>query len=113
MCELIPVSRCLPVSAIPLDRGFGPRIVWLLPCNWFQALWRAATRGSIPHPSPASDHRRRRLARRETQTLGLIAADITNPFPPGTSGAIQQTARGRDYNVMLGNTDNRPRLQEE
>ncbi|MBI2114237.1 MAG: LacI family DNA-binding transcriptional regulator [candidate division NC10 bacterium] len=55
----------------------------------------------------------RSLARRETQTLGLVVADITNPFYAETARAIVETARGHGYNVILCNTDNLPRLQEE
>lgn len=55
----------------------------------------------------------RSLARRETQTLGLVLADITNPFYAETARAIVETARGHGYNVILCNTDNLPRLQEE
>lgn len=59
------------------------------------------------------DHVARSLARRETQTLGLVVADITNPFYAETARAIVETARGHGYNVILCNTDNLPRLQEE
>lgn len=59
------------------------------------------------------DHVARSLARRQTQTLGLVVADITNPFYAETARAIVETARGRGYNVILCNTDNLPRLQEE
>ena len=59
------------------------------------------------------DHVARSLARRETQILGLVVADITNPFYGETARAIVETARGHGYNVILCNTDNLPRLQEE
>ena len=55
----------------------------------------------------------RSLARRETKTLGLVVADLTNPFYAETARAIVETARGHGYNVILCNTDNLPRLQEE
>lgn len=53
------------------------------------------------------------LARRETRTIGLIVADITNPFYAETAKAIVETARGRGYTVVLCNTENLPRLQAE
>jgi LacI family transcriptional regulator len=55
----------------------------------------------------------RSLTRRETQTLGLVVADITNPFYAETARSIVETARGHGYNVILCNTDNLPQLQEE
>lgn len=48
-----------------------------------------------------------------SRTLGLIVADITNPFYAETAKAIVETARGRGYMVVLCNTDNLPRLQAE
>lgn len=53
------------------------------------------------------------LARGETRTIGLIVADITNPFYAETAKAIVETARGRAYTVVLCNTENLPRLQAE
>lgn len=59
------------------------------------------------------DQLARSLAPRETQTLGLILADITNSFYAETARAAVEAVRDRGYNVILCNTDNRPRLQEE
>lgn len=53
----------------------------------------------------------RSLARRETRTLGLVVADIANPFYGETARAIVQTARDHGYHVVLCNTDNRPEIQ--
>jgi LacI family transcriptional regulator len=55
----------------------------------------------------------RSLARRETRTLGLVVADITNPFYAETARAVLETAKTNGYNVILCNTDNQPRVQEE
>lgn len=55
----------------------------------------------------------RSLARRETRSLGLVVADIANPFYGETARAIVEAARDHGYHVMLCNTDNRPELQEE
>jgi LacI family transcriptional regulator len=55
----------------------------------------------------------RSLARRETRTLGLVVADITNPFYAETARAVLETAKSHGYHVILCNTDNQPRVQEE
>lgn len=55
----------------------------------------------------------RSLARRETRTLGLVVADITNPFYAETARAVLETAKVNGYHVILCNTDNQPRAQEE
>ena len=59
------------------------------------------------------DHVARSLSRRETQTLGLVVADITNPFYAETARAIVETAREQGYHVILCNTDNLSQLQAE
>jgi LacI family transcriptional regulator len=46
----------------------------------------------------------RSLARRETRTLGLVVADITNPFYAETARAVLETAKTSGYNVILCNT---------
>ncbi|HSB80366.1 MAG TPA: LacI family DNA-binding transcriptional regulator [Candidatus Methylomirabilis sp.] len=74
---------------------------------------RAAVQQAVRALRYRPDQVARSLARRETQTLGLIVADITNPFYAETAHAILETVRDRGYNVILCNTDNRPRLQEE
>jgi LacI family transcriptional regulator len=55
----------------------------------------------------------RSLAKRETRTLGLVVADIANPFYGETARAIVQTARDHGYHVVLCNTDNRPEVEED
>lgn len=73
-----------------------------------EAVRRAARQlGFVPHGVARS------LARGRTGTLGLIVADITNPFYAETAKAIADAARGRGYAVILCNTDNLPRLQAE
>jgi LacI family transcriptional regulator len=72
------------------------------------AVRRAARQlGFVPHGIARS------LARGRTGTLGLIVADLTNPFYAETAKAITDAARGRGYSVILCNTDNLPRLQAE
>jgi len=48
-----------------------------------------------------------------SRTIGLIVADITNPFYAETAKAIVETARGRGYVVVLCNTENLSNLQAE
>lgn len=74
---------------------------------------RAAVERAIRALRYRPDQVARSLARRETQTLGLIVADLTNPFYAETARAIVETARRHGYHVILCNTDNLPRLQEE
>lgn len=74
---------------------------------------RAAVQRAMRVLGYRPDQVARSLARRETKTLGLVVADIANPFYAETARAIVEGARGQGYNVILCNTDNLPRLQEE
>lgn len=78
-----------------------------------RAAVRAAVQRAIQTLRYRPDHAARSLAGRQTQVLGLIVSDITNPFYAETARAILETARGSGYNVILCNTDNLRRLQEE
>ena len=56
-----------------------------------------AVRALAYHP----DHVARSLSRRETKTIGLVVADITNPFYAETARAIVETTRARGYHASL------------
>ena len=55
----------------------------------------------------------RSLVSRRSRTIGLIVADITNPFYAETARVIATTAQMRGYSVFLCNTDNDPKLERE
>ena len=74
---------------------------------------RAAVLQAVQALAYKPDYVARSLSRRETKTLGLVVANIINPFYAETVTTIVETARGHGYNVILCNTDNLPRLQEE
>jgi len=52
------------------------------------------------------NHAARSLLSGETQTIGLILPDITNPFFPAIARAIEDTAQKDKYNVIFCNSDN-------
>ena len=47
----------------------------------------------------------RGLVTQRTYTVGLVVADITNPFFPEVARGVQDVARTRDYNIFLCNSD--------
>lgn len=55
----------------------------------------------------------RALSTRRTGNLGLIVADIANPFFPPLLKAAQAQARERDYHVFIADTDEQARVEEE
>ncbi len=72
---------------------------------------RAAVLRAVGALAYRPDQVARSLARRETRTLGLVVADIANPFYGETARAIVEAAREQAYNVILCITENRPALQ--
>lgn len=55
----------------------------------------------------------RALTTGRTHNLGLIVADISNPFFPPLIKAAQAQARMRDYHVFVADTDEDPKVEEE
>ena len=53
----------------------------------------------------------RSMVTRKTHTLGLVIADITNPFFPEVARGVQDVAKAHDYNVFLSNTDDDPAVE--
>ncbi len=47
----------------------------------------------------------RGLVTQRTHTVGLVVADITNPFFPEVARGVQDVARAQDYNIFLCNSD--------
>lgn len=45
------------------------------------------------------------MVTRRTRTVGVVLADITNPFFPEVAKGIQDIARNNEYNVLLCNSD--------
>ncbi len=55
----------------------------------------------------------RALTTGRTHNIGLIVADIANPFFPPLIKAAQAQARLRDYHVFVADTDEDPRAEEQ
>jgi LacI family transcriptional regulator len=55
----------------------------------------------------------RALTTGRTHNIGLIVADISNPFFPLLIKSAQAHARQRDYHVFVADTDEDPQVEEE
>ncbi|CAM3387840.1 LacI family DNA-binding transcriptional regulator [Marinicrinis lubricantis] len=55
----------------------------------------------------------RNLANNTSNTIGLILPDITNPYFPVLARGIEDQAHRSGYTVIISNTDNDPRLEQE
>ncbi|MBB5778386.1 LacI family DNA-binding transcriptional regulator [Nonomuraea jabiensis] len=80
-------------------------------------LVNPATRSRVLAAADDLGYRPNRAARAlttgRTFNMGLIVADIANPFFPPLIKAAQSQARGRDYHVFVADTDEDPRVEEE
>lgn len=55
----------------------------------------------------------RSLRRRETRTLGLVVADITNPFFPLVVQAVEHAAREAGFGLLLADAQNDPDIEKD
>ncbi|MBG0813225.1 LacI family DNA-binding transcriptional regulator [Planomonospora sp. ID82291] len=80
-------------------------------------LVNAETRNRVLAVAEDLGYRPNRAARAlttgRTHNLGLIVADISNPFFPPLIKAAQAHARTRDYHVFVADTDEDPQVEEE
>ena len=80
-------------------------------------LVNAETRARVLAAAEELGYRPNRAARAlstsRTGNLGLIVADIANPFFPPLIKAAQAQARARDYHVFIADTDEQARVEEE
>ncbi|MEV4393752.1 LacI family DNA-binding transcriptional regulator [Nonomuraea sp. NPDC049607] len=77
----------------------------------------AATRTRVLTVAEELGYRPNRAARAlttgRTHNLGLIVADIANPFFPPLIKAAHAAARQRDYHLFVADTDEEPAAEEE
>jgi len=55
----------------------------------------------------------RSLRSRRTTTVGVVIADICNPFFPSIVRGIEDTARKKGYSIILCNTDEKYEREKE
>ena len=100
------VARASGVHVSTVSRAFSaPHLV------------NAETRTRVLAVAEGLGYRPNRAARAlttgRTHNIGLIVADISNPFFPPLIKAAQAQARARDYHVFVADTDEDPQVEEE
>jgi len=100
------VARASGVHASTVSRTFSaPHMV------------NAETRSRVLATAESMGYRPNRAARAlitgRTHNLGLIVADIANPFFPPLIKASESYARQRDYHLFVADTDEDPVVEEE
>src|SRR3954453_4347252 len=80
-------------------------------------LVNSETRGRVLATAERMGYRPNRAARAlitgRTGNIGLIVADIANPYFPPMIKAAESQARRRDYHVFVADTDEAPVVEEE
>src|SRR4029453_3514621 len=80
-------------------------------------LVNAETRSRVLASAERLGYRPNRAARAlitgRTHNIGLIVADIANPFFPPLIKAAESHARGRDYHVFVADTNEDATVEEE
>jgi LacI family transcriptional regulator len=100
------VARISGVHVSTVSRTFGaPHLV--NPSTRARVLEFAEQLGYRPNRAA------RALITGRTHNIGLIVADIANPFFPPLIKAAESHARFRDYHVFVADTDEDPGVEEE
>ncbi|MDE3203100.1 MAG: LacI family DNA-binding transcriptional regulator [Acidobacteriota bacterium] len=68
------------------------------------AATRARVLGAVNQLGYRPDRIARALAARRTETVGLVVADITNPFMSDVARAVEGAASARGHTVLLANS---------
>lgn len=94
------------VSRATVSRAFGAP--HLLSRETVEAVRAAATRlGYVPNQTA------RALSTGRTGNIALVVPDITNPFFAALMRGAQARARAAGYAMFLGDSDERPELEDE
>lgn len=100
------VARAAGVHISTVSRAFSnPHLV--SPATRERVMAAAAELGYRPNPAARS------LITGRTHNLGLIVADIANPYFPSLIKAAERQARQRGYYVFVTDTDEDPAVEAE
>jgi LacI family fructose operon transcriptional repressor len=97
---IIDVARAAGVSPATVSRALGNGPV----SAELRALVEAAVKSTGYRPNLSA----RRLRSRHSHTIGLIVADISNPFFTAVARAVEDAAYKAGLRVILCNTDEKP-----
>ncbi|MEU6655725.1 LacI family DNA-binding transcriptional regulator [Streptomyces sp. NPDC046900] len=99
------LAKQLNVSPATVSRAFS-RPELLRPDTVQRVLDAAAAAGYVPN------RHARALSTGHTAAIGLVVADIANPFFAPLIRGVETIAQDRGFTVLLGNTDENPDREE-
>ncbi|MFL1380322.1 MULTISPECIES: LacI family DNA-binding transcriptional regulator [unclassified Nocardiopsis] len=107
----------MPVTLKDVARVSGVHVSTVSRAFSAAHLVNARTRARVLAAADELGYRPNRAARalstRRTGNLGVVVADIANPFFPPLLKAVQEQARARDHHVFIADTDERAEVEEE
>jgi LacI family transcriptional regulator len=107
----------VPVTIRDVARASGVHVSTVSRTFSAPHLVNAETRSRVLSTAESLGYRPNRAARAlitgRTHNIGLIVADIANPFFPPMIKAAETQARHRDYHVFVADTNEDPGVEEE
>ncbi|MBP5980505.1 MAG: substrate-binding domain-containing protein [Halomonas sp.] len=104
---LIEVAKLAGTSKTSVSRFFGPERERLTPKLQTRIAKAADTLGYQPNLMA------RGLKGGGSRLLGMLVADIRNPFSVAVVHGVEQAARAHGYSLIVCNTDNDPRQEQQ
>lgn len=101
------VAKISGFSKSTVSRALRNEDKYVNPCTKKRVEEVARKLGYIPNAVARS------LRSRKTTSIGVIIADICNPFFPSVVRGIEDTARKKGYNIILCNTDEKYEREKE
>ena len=104
---LIEVAKLAGTSKTSVSRFFGPERERLTPKLQTRIAEAANTLGYQPNLMA------RGLKGGGSRLLGMLVADIRNPFSVAIVHGVEQAARAHGYSLIVCNTDNDPKQEQQ
>lgn len=104
---ILEVAHLASVSKTSVSRYFGDERARLSPALQARIAQAAHTLGYQPNQMA------RGLKGGRSKLVGMLVADIRNPFSVAITYGVEQACRQYDYSLLIGNTDNDPEQERQ
>ncbi|MEA2118236.1 LacI family DNA-binding transcriptional regulator [Halovibrio sp. HP20-50] len=104
---IIEVARLAGVSKTSVSRYFGDEQERLSPSLQARIAQAAKALGYQPNQMA------RGLKGGRSKLIGMLVADIRNPFSVAITHGVEQACRDYGYSLLMGNTDNDPKQERQ
>lgn len=104
---IIEVARLAGVSKTSVSRYFGDERERLSPALQARIAQAASALGYQPNQMA------RGLKGGRSKLIGMLVADIRNPFSVAITHGVEQACRDFGYSLLMGNTDNDPKQERQ